>query len=61
LNQIRDPDPASFFKKNDFGHCLGGILAGLVMLVLVITNLSLFFGIYVDSDEKVRQLPNLFI
>jgi hypothetical protein len=61
LNQIRDPDPASFFKKNDFGHCLGGILAGLVMLVLVITNLSLFFGIYVDSDDKVRQLPNLFI
>ena len=55
-NQIRKMDAVGFFKKHDFGHSFKGIVAGLVIMAIAITNLTLFFGLYVHASAEVINL-----
>jgi sorbitol-specific phosphotransferase system component IIC len=45
----------NYIKKNDFGHCWKGILSGVAMIGLAVTNLALFFGYYVDTENEVTD------
>ena len=53
LDQIREPDPVNFIRKNRLGNIWKGAGAGLVVLALAVANLILFFGFYVDDEDKV--------
>ena len=55
-NQIRKMDAVGFFKKHDFGHSFKGIVAGLIVMAIAITNLTLFFGLYVHASAEVTML-----
>ena len=52
-DQIREPDPVNFIRKNRLGNIWKGAGAGLVVLALAVTNLVLFFGFYADGEDKV--------
>ena len=53
-NHTRKPNPISFLKKKDFSHSLKGIMGGLVILAIAVTNLSLFFGLAEHSQTEVK-------
>ena len=45
INKVKKPKPLQHLRKSDFTHTFKGTLAGLFVMLVAITNLTLFFNL----------------
>ena len=65
-NSVHRPHPIQHIRKIDFTHTLKGFIAGLLIVIVAITNLVLFFSLdskdaHEDAAEYLSKASNTAI